>query len=169
MFNCDLIVLSYHRFTYDPDEYQFSRTYKQFEIDLREKIFDWITIDDGHSSMMLACSIMAEKNIRAKIFISSALIGEPGYCTWEQIQELAIFHDIENHSHNHERLSWLQDPESIDKNIELCNNKILFFVGKKPRYFVPPYNNSDYRVEEMAKKNGLILVKNRIDILNSTP
>lgn len=169
MFNCNLIVLSYHRFTNHPDDYIYSRTYDQFANDLSTMEFDWITIDDGHESMMQACKIMAEKNIRAKLFISSSLIGTEGYCSWDQIKELSIFHDIENHSHNHERLTWLKDIKAIYENIWTCSVKIDLCTGRKPRYFVPPWNQADDRVQDCAERNDLILVKNRIDILNCTP
>jgi peptidoglycan/xylan/chitin deacetylase (PgdA/CDA1 family) len=152
-----------------PGAYQFSRTYSQLYKDLRTKTFDWITIDDGHESMTNACQLMANRNIRAKLFITTKLIGRQGYCTWEQLQELAVFHDIENHCHLHERLTWCKSDADIQANILAAQDSIADKIGRAPRYLAPPYNNTNKRVEDIAASLGLITVKNRIDILNTTP
>lgn len=167
-FTCNLIVLSYHTFSKEPRDYQYNRTFRQFSNDLETKTFDWITIDDGHASIMEPCQIMAARNIRAKIFISTSLIGLPNYLTWDQVRELAVFHDIENHSHLHERLTWLKWTEDIEIQIVTASEMIKRHIGRWPRYFVPPFNNSDERVEAMAIKNNLQLVRDRINILNTT-
>lgn len=165
MFNCDLIVLSYHRFVEEESDYVFSRTYKQFAHDLGTKDFDWITIDDGHQSQMKACEMMREKNIRAKLFISTALVGQKGYCTWDELWKLSRHHDIGNHSHDHVKLTELPAEEAYAQ-IEKANLLIKHHIGIMPRYFVPPWNQFNPVIENLARSQGLVLVKNRINILN---
>jgi peptidoglycan/xylan/chitin deacetylase (PgdA/CDA1 family) len=167
MYNCNLIVLSYHRFTAEDDSYVFSRTYKQFRNDLQSKDFDWITIDDGHRSQIKACKMMQDQNVRAKLFINPGLTGTDNYCTWEELWTLAKNHDIENHSFSHRRLVPLTDDE-IWHEIQTTQQVIKEQIGKYPRFFVPPWNHYDNRIEMIAKEMGLQLVKNRIDIKNST-
>lgn len=167
MYNCNLIVLSYHRFTKEPDAYQFSRTLQQFRNDLDRKVFDWITIDDAHGSILQVNPTMVARNIRAKLFVSTSLVGTPGYCTWDDLRDLSEYHDIENHSHSHENLAELT-AEQIKFNIEKANIIIAREIEKPCRYFVPPYNKSSQIVEEAASALGLQLVRNRIDILNTT-
>jgi peptidoglycan/xylan/chitin deacetylase (PgdA/CDA1 family) len=167
MFTTKLIVLSYHRFTEEDNDYVFSRTYKQFASDIIHKDFDWITIDDGHSSILKACEMMKEKNIRAKLFIATSLIGKPGYCTWEDVWRLSRFHDIGNHSHSHERLTELSE-EDIFKNIWRASLLIKKHTFLMPRYFVPPYNNTNHIVEGIALQLGLTLIKDRIEIKNNS-
>jgi peptidoglycan/xylan/chitin deacetylase (PgdA/CDA1 family) len=167
MYSCNLIVLSYHRFTPEDHDYPFSRTYKQFRNDIETKDFDWITIDDGHASIIKACKMLQESNIRAKLFIAPGLIGRENYCTWSEIWSLSKFHDIENHSYDHLRLVTLEDDE-IYQQIEKAQEAIKENIGRYPRYFVPPWNNYDNRVDAIVKDMGLQMVKDRINIKNNS-
>lgn len=163
----NLIVLSYHRFTEQDDDYPFSRTYKQFAHDLGTKDFDWITIDDGQECMIKACAMMQEKNIRAKLFIPTSLVGLPGYCTWDEIWKLSKYHDICNHSHEHVRLTEIPLLD-VDSNIKTSSTLIKSFTGAAPRWFVPPWNMFNPDIERIAGKYGMQLVKNRINIKNNS-
>jgi peptidoglycan/xylan/chitin deacetylase (PgdA/CDA1 family) len=167
MFNANLIVLSYHQFNKHECEYPFSRTYKQFAHDLIHKDFDWITIDDNRSCQIKACEMMQQRNIRAKLFVPTSLVGQDGYCTWEQLWKLKKFHDIGNHSHNHVRLSELT-MEDICANMKEANYLIKHYLNITPRFFVPPYNNFDLRVEGLAKQLNMMLIKDRVEIRNNT-
>lgn len=165
MTNCNLIVLSYHRFTEEPDEYVYSRTYDQFVNDLATKDFDWITIDDGHSSLLKACKLMEEWNIRGKIFISTSLIGTEDYCSWNDIWAVSRKHDVENHSHEHVKLS-LFDEVHILHNIITANELIRKHTGRRPRYFVAPWNEYNKDIVKIAEGEGLQVVNNRSNIKN---
>lgn len=162
-----LIVLSYHRFTPEDNDYPFSRTYKQFRHDLEKKDFDWVTIDDGHRSQIKACKMMQEKNFRAKLFTTTSLVGTPGYCSWDDLWMLSKFHDICNHSHDHVMLPHLEI-DQIYFNLQESNRLIKEYIGITPRYFVPPYNNADYRVEIISRELGMVLVKDRVTIKNNS-
>jgi peptidoglycan/xylan/chitin deacetylase (PgdA/CDA1 family) len=162
-----LIVLSYHRFAKSEDPYVFSRTYKQFQYDLDTKDFDWITIDDGHASIIKACKMMEEKNIRAKLFISTSLIGEKGYCTWDDIWKLSKKHDICNHSHNHVDLTE-KNYSDIWNNLYIAQLRIIECIGYAPRYFVPPWNKFNADVEKACAAHGMIMLKYRTDIKNDS-
>lgn len=168
MFNVNLIVLSYHRFDEEPSEDIHSRTFTQFENDLNTKDFDWLTIDDGQKGQIKACEMMEERNLRAKLFITTASVGTEGFCNWDELWLLSRFHDIGNHSHLHKRLIWHSDDE-VHENIGKANELIKQYLGIMPRYFVPPYNKWDKRIETIAGLHGLTLVHNRIDIINTTP
>jgi peptidoglycan/xylan/chitin deacetylase (PgdA/CDA1 family) len=167
MFNVDLIVLSYHRFVEQESDYRFSRTYSQFGQDISKIVYDWITIDDGMRCMIKACDMLRYCNIRAKLFICTGLVGQPGYCTWDELKELSKYHDIENHSHIHKIHSRWPN-EEIFKSIETASDLILKHIGRKPRYFVPPYNTFDDDTLGICQDLELTLVRNRINILNIT-
>lgn len=111
--------------------------------------------------------MMYAQNIRAKIFVSTALIGTPGYCTWKDLIQIADYHDIENHSHEHVNLQELSYKD-VAYNIHMANEIIEKHIGKRPRYFVPPFNKWDDNVKEISDKLGLTLIHSRIDILNTT-
>lgn len=167
MFNTNLIVLSYHRFVEEPSDYRFSRTYSQFGQDISKMVYDWITIDDGMSCMVRACDMLRHCNIRAKLFICTGLVDTPGYCSWDELIELSKYHDIENHGHVHVDHTSLQHHEIYDSMVT-ANDLITHRIGRQPRFFVPPYNQFDERVEDIARDLELALVKNRINILNIT-
>lgn len=167
MTNLNLIILSYHNFVEGDPICQYDRSYSQFENDLNTKDFDWITIDDAQKGQIKACDMMRQKNIRAKLFVSTASIGEDGFCDWDDIVLLSKYHDICNHSHFHKRLIWFSNDE-IFENIQMANELIKTYTGVTPRYFVPPYNKCDKRVETIAGMLGLTTITDRIDILNTT-
>lgn len=167
MFIANLTVLSYHRFTEAENKYAFSRTYKQFANDLATKDFDWITIDDGHGSIMKACEMMREKNFRAKIFISTALIDTPGHLTRDQVWLLSRHHDIGNHSHDHIKLTELNWDEMMAQ-VQTASKKIKEMTGVMPRYFVPPWNQYNELLLEVVNDNNMQLVRDRVDIKNDS-
>lgn len=167
MHDSNLIILSYHRFDAEENEYPFSRTYKQFANDLVIKDFDWITMDDGFKSVIKACEMMRVKNFRAKLFISTALIGTGKYLDWDDIWKLSRYHDIENHSHEHLLLTQLQE-EEVYRHLALANALIKEFTGRCPRYFVAPWNTYNDIVLKVAAEVGLQVVRGRVDIRNNS-
>jgi len=163
----DLTILSYHKFTEKYDEYPFSRTYDQFTHDIQKKIYDWITIDDGMKSMIKACEIMRDHNVRAKLFVCTSLVGKLGYCTWDELKYLSRFHDIENHAENHVYLTSL-DHDDQCRQIFSAQAMIIKQIGRWSRFFVPPYNTFNEETEHICKESGLILLKDRITIKNNS-
>ncbi len=161
-------VLSYHKFTETFNEYVFSRTYDHFRSDLSAKEFDLITLDDASECQAKALEIMIGRNIRCKLFVSTNLVGEKGFMGWEQIKKYSLYHDIENHSHNHIDLSKVNNTK-VEYEIEKSSDLIEKHIGKRPRYFVPPWNQYSQVTDEISKKYGMQTIKNRIDIKNITP
>lgn len=160
-----MIVLSYHKFVDTPSDYRFSRTYEQFEHDIRKKEYDLITIDDAMECMPKACEILKKWGVHAKLFVPTELVGTKGYCTWSQLKELATFHHIENHGSNHKdhtKLTAFQIGQSIGRAQHAITNRI----GIAPKYFVGPYNQYDDRVERIAATYNLTCLKDRINITN---
>lgn len=163
----NLIILSYHIFTEEFSDYRFSRTFEQFQHDLRKKVYDWITIDDGRKCTIEACEMMYKHNVRAKLFVCTSLVGQEGYCTWEDLKELSWHHDIENHSHVHD---WhgKKDYGWQLENISTAQKLITQNIGKAPRYFVGPFNSFNKDTEKICSELGLVNVHGRINILNIT-
>ncbi len=162
-----MIILSYHTFTDKPDDYPFSRTYEQFDHDLRKKIYDMITIDDARKCTIRACDMMKSYNRRAKIFVCTSLVGQRNYCSWDDLRKLSEFHDIENHSREHlihpaYNYEWQFD------SIYEGKREIIDQIQRMPRYFVPPYNQFDENTEKICEELGLILLKDRITIKNTS-
>lgn len=159
----NLIVLSYHTFSVEPNDYVFNRTYDQFANDLKMKDYDWITIDDAHESIKYACKMCWKFNVRAKIFVPTALVGKPGYCTWEDLKKLSYAHDICNHSHEHVKLTELSGHEAHN-NLWQSSELIKDNIGYYPRWFVPPFNQTNKTIERLAADLGMQTIKNRTEI-----
>lgn len=168
MTNLNLTVLSYHEFYTEPNEYAYSRTYARFREDLNTKLFDLITIDDGHIGCLKAFEMMRQKNIRGILFVPSSLMGQGKYLSWSQINHISKHHEIGNHSHHHVNLQELT-PAQIQEEILTCNSLIEKHTGKRPRFFVPPFNRSNKHIDNLADKFGLQIIRNRVDIINTTP
>ncbi|HTD94615.1 MAG TPA: polysaccharide deacetylase family protein [Chitinophagaceae bacterium] len=165
MHHSQLIILSYHRFVEEESDYRFSRTYHQFSHDIRKKVYDWITIDDGMICQLRACEMLRVHNVRAKLFICTSLVGTKGYCSWDELRALSEYHDIENHSFSHRRHDLLLD-QTVYTFINAAQIQIQQEIGKASRYFVAPYNTYNPRVEKIAEDLGLIILKDRVNILN---
>lgn len=167
MSKLNLTILSYHEFYNEENEYTYSRTFKQFKNDLDTKVFDLITFDDGHIGCLKACEMMRMNNIRAMLFIPTFLMGRNKYLSWPQINYLSRFHTIGNHSHHHVNLTELTN-DQITEEVLTANMIIEKHTGKCPRFFVPPFNKSNKHVDNIAEKLGLQIIKNRVDVLNTS-
>uniref|UniRef100_E6PV92 Putative Polysaccharide deacetylase n=1 Tax=mine drainage metagenome TaxID=410659 RepID=E6PV92_9ZZZZ len=67
-----------------------------------------ITFDDGHASNAeLALPLLREHAMKAAFFITTGFVGQrPGYCSWEQVRELATNGMlVGGHGHTHRFLS----------------------------------------------------------------
>lgn len=148
-----------------PNDYRFSRTYEQFWHDIRKKVYDEINIDDARDCTIRACEMLREVNRRAKLFVCPSLIGKPGYCNWADLRKLSEYHDIENHSFEHIHHKGL--PYEVQyENIAKAQTKIFLEIGKKPRYFVAPYNEYDLMTDRVVRELELQSVKDRENMLN---
>lgn len=161
----NLIILSYHRFVEQESDYRFSRTYEQFKHDISKKVYDQIHIDDCRICTIKACDILRTSNVRAKIFVCTELIGEPGYCTWDDLRKISMSHDMENHGSIH-KLHTEASYQLQYESIRDAQEKIKKEIGKYPRYFVPPWNQFNNQTELACLKLGITLIHGRENILN---
>lgn len=75
-----------------------------------------ITFDDGCQSDLANAEKLRQKGMTATFFISSALIGEPGYLDAADIRELMrMGMSIGSHSHEHVRLTTLPQIEMVEQ------------------------------------------------------
>ncbi len=100
-----------------------------------------LTIDDAFSSFYLnAWPILKKEKIPFILFVSTQSVGNYGYMSWEQINEVEKedFAFIGNHSHSHEYLveySFDEFKKDIDKSITIFKNNI----GYNPIFFSYPF------------------------------
>ncbi len=81
-----------------------------------------ITFDDGDLGWSLhAAPLLKQFGCRAVFFVTPALIGKPGYCSWEQIRQLSeLGHTIGTHGLTHQ---FLPDMDEQDCAFELAESK----------------------------------------------
>ena len=119
IFEQQIKIIKNHKYNfYDPKEFSLN-----FKIPKKEKKI-LITIDDGFASFYEnAWPFLKENQIPFILFISTEAVGNFGYMTWDEIQEIEKekFVYIGNHSHSHDYLVDLNEQEflkDMDKSIK---------------------------------------------------
>ncbi len=134
---------------YDPKEFSLN-----FKIPKKEKKI-LITIDDGFSSFYEnAWPFLKENKIPFILFISTEAVGNFGYMTWDEIQEIEKekFVYIGNHSHSHDYLVGLNEKEflkDIDKSIKIFRDKL----GYNPIFFSYPFGEYSNFIKNHISQN----------------
>ena len=86
-----------------------------------------MTFDDGNDSdLSIVLSTLTERHLKAKFFISTALLGQPGYLTRSGVRRLYEA-GMDIGSHGHEHVNWRQlDPAvlagQIDRSLEILES-----------------------------------------------
>ena len=127
---------------YDPAEFK-----KNFaKVKEQKKIL--LTIDDAFTSFYEnAWPILKKEKIPFILFVSTEAVGNKGYMSWNQINEVEKenFAYIGNHSHSHDYLTkftFQKFVEDINKSIKIFNNKL----GYNPSFFSYPFG--EYNLEQ---------------------
>jgi peptidoglycan/xylan/chitin deacetylase (PgdA/CDA1 family) len=127
---------------------------KNFSISkVEKKIF--ITIDDAFSSFYeVAWPYLKKEKIPFILFVSTEVVGNNGYMTWEQIKEVEkeSFAYIGNHSHSHDYLVNLKNEDfinDINTASTIFNNKL----GYDPIFFSYPFGEYSNFIKKYISKN----------------
>jgi peptidoglycan/xylan/chitin deacetylase (PgdA/CDA1 family) len=119
-----------------------------------------ITFDDGTVDHYFTAAPVLERNgLRGVFFVSTALLGTPGYMTVAQCRELQDRgHAIESHSHEHKALVSL---EPAELRAQLASSRqILRELGLgKGEFLAVPGGYFDKPVIEMAKTTGYLALR----------
>ena len=134
---------------YNPKEFSLN-----FKIPKKEKKI-LITIDDGFTSFYEnAWPFLKENKIPFILFISTEVVGNFGYMTWDEIQEIEKekFVYIGNHSHSHDYLVDLNEKKflkDIDKSIKIFRDKL----GYNPIFFSYPFGEYSNFIKNHISQN----------------
>lgn len=114
-----------------------------------------ITFDDGHISHFTnAFPALVEAGMRAEFYVNTAVIGQPGFVTWSQLDEMAAAGmSIQSHGHHHVFFADL-DLETLHLELERSKKTIEDALGKPVVVFAPPGGRYNQRVIQVALALG---------------
>lgn len=115
-----------------------------------------ITLDDGYEdNYTYAFQILKKYNIVGNFMISTGLIENKGYMTWNQLKEISgnPLMRIYNHTWSHAYLS-KESKEKIQFEIATANDQLKNNLDKNINIFTYPYGAFNQTIIEILKTNG---------------
>ncbi len=117
-----------------------------------------LTFDDGYDDVYNYAYPIAKKyKAIMNLMIPTALIGQSGYMTWDQLNEMKksglVF--IYNHTVTHSNLTQ-DDPDQIDYQVNFAQRRLNEMMGPTPKIFTYPYGGvSDVAIENLRQNQFL--------------
>jgi len=113
-----------------------------------------LTFDDGYEDFYInALPILKEFGYKASVFLSTGLVNNPGYLSWQQIsdsQGSGIYYA--NHTWSHKNV--LAKPDLVEKEITLADAQLTEHGLNQSKVFAYPYGSSNNFSEELLMKIG---------------
>ena len=115
-----------------------------------------LTFDDGYrDNYMTVFPLLKQYNFPATIFITTDFIGNPEYCSAEELREMhdSGFISIEPHTLSHPKLAKLP---RADAEREMCESRRVLqeILGTTPTLFAYPYGNFSDETVGLAREMG---------------
>ncbi len=114
-----------------------------------------ITFDDGHITHFTnAFPALVKAGMEAEFYVNTAMIGRPGFVTWDHLQEMTkAGMSIQSHGHHHVFFADL-DLETLHQELDRSKKAIEDRLGKPVLVFAPPGGRYHQRVIEVATAIG---------------
>jgi peptidoglycan/xylan/chitin deacetylase (PgdA/CDA1 family) len=127
-----------------------------------------LTFDDGEESCFKTIApILGRFNFKGEFFITTDLIGKPGYMTAEDIRNMASSgHGVQSHSVSHPFLARHTD-KKISEELKLSKDGISAVSGIDVEFFSIPTGSYDKRVVDTAKKAGYKAILSSVEGYNN--
>ncbi|PVV07463.1 MAG: hypothetical protein B6D77_13715 [gamma proteobacterium symbiont of Ctena orbiculata] len=125
-----------------------------------------LTIDDGHRSIFKeAFPVLKEYGYPATVFVYSDYINNGGLKTAEiSAMKKSGLISIQPHSKSHSNLTVRQAGESrrqyqrrVRQEISVPNEKLVKYLGERPRFYAYPFGDSNDLVIKELRANGMQL------------
>ena len=124
-----------------------------FIVNAEESGFVTLTFDDGYSCAYdHALPVLQKNGAQATFYITTQLLGQPGYLTKDQVKELKDHgQEIGSHGFTHRKLTTLSSQEVRE---ELSTSKsMLEEITQAPvNHFAPPYGSVSRQVTRLIKE-----------------
>ena len=114
-----------------------------------------VSFDDGcESDLTVAAPILRAEGIGATFYVSSALLGQPGYLSASQLASLAALgFEIGCHGATHRFLTELTDRELVDETLG-AKQVLEALIGQPIEHFSCPGGRWDERVRRAVRSAG---------------
>ena len=114
-----------------------------------------ITIDDGLADLYDIYLLTKEKNIPIAAFVSSSLVGQPGYISEKQLKTMTNdpLVTIGSHGRTHIKLTECDDAK-VRNEMCLSREELFAIVGTRTKFFAYPNGAFSAREEKMLKNAG---------------
>lgn len=113
-----------------------------------------LTFDDGYrDNYTTAFPLLKQYNFPATIFVTTDLIGTPGYCSTEELQEMHTsgLVSIEPHTLTHPKLAKLPRADA-EREIRDSREKLLDIIGTVPSLFAYPYGSFSEETTDVVRQ-----------------
>lgn len=106
--------------------------------------------------------ILAEYNVKATFFVVGGWVDKYP----DEVKKLSdAGHRVENHSNTHPYMTTLS-AAAIEKEIQICNEKIAAITGRAPTLLRPPYGDYNNSVIDAIKNAGMYPIQWSVDSLD---
>ncbi len=114
-----------------------------------------LTFDDGREDALThVMPALQKRGMRAAFFIPTALVGQPGYLSWDGVRALAAAGmEIGSHSVDHARLADLPDGR-VREELMQSKRALEEQLHQPVDLFAYPYNSVRRRIRNAAEKAG---------------
>jgi len=112
-----------------------------------------ITIDDGYKdNYEFAYPILKEFGVKATIFVATGLLNNPGYMTWDDLNQMKDLVYFANHTWSHQGSNGTK--EKLTEEITMADKQLIEHGLNSDKIFAYPYGGAGKKVEEILKLNG---------------
>ncbi len=113
--------------------------------------------------------ILGDYNVKVTFFVVGAWVDKYP----DEVEKLAAAgHRVENHSNTHPHMTSLSAAD-MEKEIQICNEKVAAITGRAPTLLRPPYGDYNNAVVDAVKNAGMYPIQWSVDSLdwkeNATP
>ncbi len=114
-----------------------------------------LTFDDGCASdYEIVFPALQAASFRAEFFVTTKLLGRPGYLSWSQVIEMQRWGmSFQSHGHEHVDLSRLPEPK-LYQQLAYAKHLLEDRLGMEVAALALPYGLSNHRVLTLAKTVG---------------
>jgi peptidoglycan/xylan/chitin deacetylase (PgdA/CDA1 family) len=113
-----------------------------------------LTFDDGSEDHAWVGRSLSERGLRGVFFLTSGLIGEPGFVTWAQARQLvAQGHEVGSHGVDHLPVRSLSRAELVHQ-VRASKERLEDELQVPVRYFAPPFGYDAPGLREALRSSG---------------